>query len=275
MQWGLALSGGAAYGLCNAGVLKALEREGLRPDCIAGSSMGAIVGALYAFTGSTELLEDLRETLKLTNVAKLSDGFLHGGLHGGLLQQRLHDHLAHHIGSATIGDCQIPFVCVAGKITNPIQWTHIVRRGFTEKLLQNVSLHVFPPDTKLLDAIMASSAIPVVFSPVKIGGDEFVDLVHFGAIPARTLRQQHHPDVVIGTDTNPRYVRFMRFIPSGWREFLARGYESLEESRKACDLLIEPTMPAALFRFDKSGAFMDAGEKATLKKMEEISGLFR
>lgn len=275
MKWGLALSGGAAYGLANTGVLKVLEREGWKPDFIAGSSMGAIIGALYALKGSADLFDGLCETLKLTNVARFNKTFLREGLHGGLLQQRLHDHLGHILGDATIGDCTIPFVCVAGKLTAPIPWLNISQRKFTDEFLANVIFHVFSPETKLLDAIMASSAIPVVFSPVKIGEDEFVDLVHFGAIPAQILRGRHHPDIVIGTDTNPVYGRLMKYLPLGWNEFLARGYSLLQENREACDLLITPSMPAALFRFDKAKSFMKAGEKATKEKLEDIRMILR
>ncbi len=274
MTLGLVLSGGAAYGITNAGVLHVLELEGIRPDCIAGSSMGAIVGALYAFTGTTEIFDDLCASLTLRNAARLSDAPLSGGLHGGLLRQNLEAILGATLGDARIGDCRIPFLCVAAQLTKPIDWTGILRRpDFTEEILRNATLHVFPPKTRLMDALLATSAIPVLFSPMEIDGVQYVDLVHFGSIPARTLREHLHPDIVIGTDTNPRYLALEKVLPKPWKEFLSRGYEELEKSRAACDLLITPVMPAAVFRFDKATAFMDAGEKAAKERMGEIRAL--
>lgn len=270
MSLGLVLSGGAAYGLANAGVLRVLEREGIRPDCIAGSSMGAIVGALYAFTGTTEAFEPLIATLRLSQVARLSKAPFKDGLHGGLLRQNLEHLLGKIMGNACIGDCKIPFLCVAAHVTAPIEWTSVLRPGFAESVLQHAMLHVFSPHTRLIDALMASSAIPVLFSPVEIDGKQYVDLVHFGSIPARTLRTHFHPDIVIATDTNPRYLALEKILPAPWIEFLQRGYKELEQSKAACDLLITPKMPAAVFRFDKATAFMDAGEQAAEEAMPRI-----
>lgn len=273
MQWGLVLSGGAAHGLCNGGVLSVLEREGLRPDCIGGASMGAIIGALYAFTESTDAMRELCETLTLWNVAKLSDNPLKDGLHGGLFRQRLREHLEDVVGDATIADCAIPFTVVAGRVLQPIAWTTIIRRGFTDEVLRCVAFHVFPPTTRLLDALMATSAIPVVFSPVEVDGDTYVDLVHFGAIPARTLREQFHPDIVIGTDTVPRYATIKKILPAPWKEFMERGYAELKRSKAACDLVITPEPPAGLFRFDKAKEFWAAGERAADDCLAQIRTL--
>jgi len=275
MKWGLVLSGGAALGLSNAGVLRVLEAENLKSDSIAGSSMGAIIGALYAYTGSTAALEKLCDSLTLTNAARLSDNPLKDGLHGGLFRQHLALHLDEYLGDATIADCRIPFVCVAGRVKKPVDWLRIVRPGFTDHILECVEVHVFEPQTRLIDAIMASSAIPVIFSPVKIGKDTFVDLVHFGAIPARTLRSMHNPDVIIATDTNPEYGALVNLLPASWKEFLDRGYAELEKSKRSCDLVIRPAAPAAVFRFDKASAFLEAGEKAAREKLPEIVALLK
>lgn len=276
MTWGLALSGGAAYGLANAGILSVLEREGLRPDCIAGSSMGAIVGALYAYKGSAAALPPLCKRLGISNVARLSDHPLKGGhLHGGLFRQELAAHLEDILGDAVIGDCAIPFVCIAGRVKEPISWSRILLPGFTDDILTRVEPVMLPPDTRLLDAIMASSAIPVAFSPVIIDGDEYVDLVHFGAIPARTLRNAFHPDIVIGTNTNPVYGTLMKYLPASWSEFLERGYEELEKSMESCDLVITPLLTSSPLRFDKVDTFVQAGEAAAKEVLPEVKRLIQ
>jgi|CXWL01.1.fsa_nt_gi NTE family protein len=271
--WGLVLSGGAAYGLANIGVLQVLEKEGYRPNCIAGSSMGAIVGALYALTGTTELLSTLCDTLTMTNVARLSDEPLKQGLHGGIFRQELEKHLRQYVGDACIGDCKIPFICIAGRVREPIDWTRIVRKGFTDYVLKRVEPIVFSDETPVFDAIMASSAIPVLFSPITIDDDQYIDLVHFGSIPSRTLRKTLHPDVIIGTNTNPVYPVLERFLPAAWREFLKRGYDELQKSIDDCDCMITPKLTLAPFRFDRAQDFAEAGRKATVEKMKEIRKL--
>ena len=272
-MWGLVLSGGAALGLANAGVAQVLEEQGYQPDCIAGASMGAIVGAIVAFTGNTASTSDLCKELTLWNVAKISENPLKDGLHGGLFRQRLSDHLESIFGNATIADCAIPFTCVAGRVKKPINWLHIVRTGFTEEVIDAVEAHEFDPSTRLLDALMASSAIPVVFSPYEIAGQTYIDLVHFGAIPARTMKEKWHPDHIIATDTVPTYEMLMPVLPLPWREFMVRGYEEIAKSKAVCDLVIKPSAPYGTFRFDKAADFVVAGREAAENMLPAISSL--
>jgi predicted acylesterase/phospholipase RssA len=155
-------------------------------------------------------------------------------------------------------------------VKNKVSWENIVRPGFLEHFQESVETHVFADDVRMIDALLASSAIPVVFSPVKIGNDEFVDLVHFGAIPARQLHAIHSPDVVIATDTNPRYGYLRRFLPAPWREFMERGHREIEADLEACDVVIEPRMPAPIFRFDRARDFIASGQAAAEKQLPHI-----
>lgn len=68
--------------------------------------------------------------------------------------------------------------------------------------------------------------------------------------------------IVIGTDTNSRYTSVMRFLPTGWREFLRDGEASIDESRAACDMVITPVLKGNSLRFDTAMAFYEAGKKA-------------
>lgn len=270
MKIGLVLSGGAAWGIANIGVLEVLAEEGIEISSFAGSSMGAIVASLPALGVPLSTLRALAHALHPLRIARLSANPLQGGLHGGIFQQKMHDILHPIIGSARLKDCQIPFVCVAGKITNPIHWHRIVLSGFSDHFLSCVEPVVLSPDTKIIDALMATSAIPIIFSPVFIDGSPYVDLVHFGAIPAQQLRRIVAPDIVIGTDTAPRYSRTMKWLPPGWKEFLERGHAQLDADKALCDVLIQPIMPARPFRFDKADAFIEAGREATLKSLPLI-----
>lgn len=275
MSWGLVLSGGAALGIANGGVLEVLDREGLKPDYVAGSSMGAIIGAAYALGIPVAAIHNVIIALSMKNVAGIATRPLKGGLHGGLLTQNIEHHLGTLFGEARIKDCTIPFVCVAGRVSHPIRWMRILQKGFTQEVREQVTLHVFPPATRLMDAVMASSAIPVVFSPVAIGDQEFVDLCHFGPIPARTLKDTYHPDHIIATDTYPSYEGLARFLPAGWQEFLQAGYAEIAKSKAVCDLLIKPRMPHALFRFDRGEAFWQAGKAAMERALPQTAALVR
>lgn len=273
MSWGLVLSGGMANGLANIGVVETLEREGLKPDCIAGSSMGAIVAALWALGVPADSFRELLSGVTLWNAAVVSESVFHGGPHGGVLRQNLKGLLASVLDGKRIGDCAIPFVCVAGRVKAPVDWLQLLRSGSADALYDHVELHVFQEDTLLIDALLATSAVPVLFSPVRIGDDEFVDLVNFGAVPARTLRKTCAPDRVIATDTTPAYDAIAAYLPHLFVSMIAEGRDSLKQSLDACDLVIRPEMPANLIRFDKGPAFADAGAAATRSALPEIRAL--
>ncbi|MCB1741159.1 MAG: patatin-like phospholipase family protein [Gammaproteobacteria bacterium] len=273
--FGLVLSGGAACGLANIGVLEVLDEAGLRPHCIAGSSMGAIIGALYAMGHAPATLRRLARALTPQGVARLSERPLHGGLHGGLLRQEMEAQLAPLLGDARIADCRIPFVCVAGRVRSPIQWHRLMRPSFVAHLRECVERHVFAPCTRLYDAVRASSAIPVVFSPVRIDADEFIDLVHFGPIPARSLREVHAPRWVVATDTQPRYDSLEPWMPAPLREFLAAGREETARSLAACDMVIRPELPGSALRFDLGETFADAGRAAAIASLPALYALLR
>lgn len=262
MKIGLVLSGGAAWGLANIGVLQVLERERITIHCCAGSSMGAIVAGAYALGVPLKEIVAVSKKLSVFSVARIAEKPLRSGLHGGLLRQRIEEILTPILGNALIGDCRIPFVCVAGRVRHPIPWEKIVLPGFADRFFHSVEPYVFPAHTRLIDAMIASSAIPVVFSPAVVGGESFIDLVHTGAIPASALRTHCHPDVIIGTDTNPRHAELQRLLPKSWREYLDRGHVLLDREKDLCDVMIEPRLTGSALRFDRAETFIATGRNA-------------
>lgn len=271
MSWGLVLSGGAAYGLANIGVLKALEEAGHIPNYIAGSSMGSIVGGLYALTQDVKLLEETANNISMLSSVSLSETPLKDGMHGGLLRANLEKYLEPVLGDATIGDCTISFVCVAGRVQKPIEWMKIIQSGFVDDIYASIEPHIFPNETKLIDAMLCSSAIPVLFSPVENEQGAFIDLVDFGAIPSRSLKKTYNPDVIVATDTVPRYPLLQKILPRGWKEFLEEGHKELKRSKDCADILIEPKLSGGALRFDKATVFIEEGYNATMQKMHTIT----
>ncbi|MCD6234149.1 MAG: patatin-like phospholipase family protein [Candidatus Marinimicrobia bacterium] len=142
---GLALSGGAARGLAHIGVIKALEESGIKVDYIAGSSMGALIGAAYASGIPIDTLEKIAINTDWVTVAKLFvPGFSTAGLVDG---KRVKEFLGSIYGDVRIEDCPIPFAATAADISTGK--LYIINRG------------------SLLEAVRASISIPLVFIPVK------------------------------------------------------------------------------------------------------------
>jgi NTE family protein len=273
MSWGLVLSGGSAFGIANGGIVEVLEREKLKPDYIGGSSMGAIVGALWALGHSVETLRSLANSLTLFNVAKYDGIQWEKGLGAGVLRQAISEHLLPLLGDTTIGDCRIPFMCVAGRTCKPVNWLSILQSGFTDHLRECVQPYVFPKETKLIDALQASTAIPVLFHPYNIGKDSFIDLAAFGAIPAKELQETFAPDILIATDTNPRWSGLKVILPPGWRQFIDDGIDALQKSKDICNLVITPSLSGNSFRFDQAQVFWEAGKEAAEEAIPKIRTL--
>lgn len=153
---GLALGGGAAFGIAHLGVIKILEKENIPIDMIIGSSMGALIGALWASGLNSSKLENI--FLEYNNNYKKTLGLLIDlcfpmmSIANG---RNIRNFLKKHIGDKTFQDIKLPLKIVACNIT---------RR---EELIFGSG--------KLIDAIMASIAIPGIFAPSKINGDLIID----------------------------------------------------------------------------------------------------
>ena len=162
---GLALGGGAARGWAHIGVLKALAKAGIKPDIIAGTSIGAVVGGCFA-AGHMDTLESWAREL----TPKRIFGYLDFNLAGnGLISgQRLCDRLERHLGDCNIEDLGTRFTAVATEIGTGHE--HWLSRG------------------RLVDAVRASYALPGVFRPVKVGGRWLFDGALVNPIPVSVCR---------------------------------------------------------------------------------------
>lgn len=162
---GLALGGGAARGWAHIGVLKALERHGIRPDVIAGTSIGAVVGGCHAAGHLTNLERWARELTPKRIFGYLDFNFAGTGLISG---QRLCDRLEQHLGDRNIEDLPTRFTAVATEIGTGHE--HWLSRG------------------RLVEAVRASYALPGVFKPVKVNGRWLFDGALVNPIPVSVCR---------------------------------------------------------------------------------------
>lgn len=165
-EFSLALGGGGARGFAHAGVLDVLEREGLHPSAIAGTSMGALVGALYASGVAPARMAEAFELLDFKGVVSITA--LNLGPESVLTADRFEARLRHAL-PATFAELGLPFVCVAAD------------------LVTGERVVISEGDLPL--AVRASMSIPVMYEPVPKDGRLLVDGGVVDPVPVEAARE--------------------------------------------------------------------------------------
>ncbi|MEW6446243.1 MAG: patatin-like phospholipase RssA [Pseudomonadota bacterium] len=161
---GLALGSGAARGWSHIAILRELEVMHLRPAMVSGTSIGALIGAAYCLD-KLDALEAWVRGMRWQDVAGYLDLNLSGGLIAG---ERVMEALAGMIGDARFEDCRIPLAVVATDLeTGQERW---LREG------------------RVLDAVRASIALPILFSPIRHEGRWLVDGGLVNPVPVSLCR---------------------------------------------------------------------------------------
>lgn len=276
---GLVLSGGAARGLAHIGVLKALEEQGVRVDAIAGTSMGAVIGGLYASGYSVEELEKLATTLDWQQALsdapprkdvpfrrkqddrdflvkqKLSfrdDGSL--GLPLGVIQGQnlallLESKLAHTADTRDFDKLPIPFRAVATDIASGEKV--VFRRGH------------------LPQVIRASMSIPAVFAPVEMDGRLLVDGGMVDNIPLDVAREMGVDlAIVVDIGTPLRDRKQLNTVVDVLNQSITlmtrRNSEEQLANLHRDDILIQPPLAAfGVTDFGRTAEMIEAGYRAT------------
>jgi NTE family protein len=164
-KFALALGGGAARGWAHIGILRALTDAGLKPEIVAGTSIGAIVGGHYA-AGRLRELEDFVRPLTRRGAFSYLDVSVSGS--GLIAGQRLFDRFDAHLKDLTIEKLPTKFVAVATELSTGHEvW---LRRG------------------RVTDAVRASSAIPGIVRPVRLNGRWLIDGSLVNPIPVSVCR---------------------------------------------------------------------------------------
>jgi NTE family protein len=177
---GLALGGGYARGLAHIGVLEVLEREGIPIDLIAGTSAGALVGALYASERDATLIKKQVGQMDWIGLTSLIDLTIHRS--GFLAGKKVSSLLKRLMGDVRFEDLSIPLTCVATDIITG----------------DEVVLSQGP----VLEAVRASISIPVIFTVVKSQGRYLVDGGLVNPVPVSVARTMG-ADFVIAVDVTP------------------------------------------------------------------------
>ena len=276
---GLVLSGGAARGLAHVGVLKALEEQGIHIDAIAGTSMGAVIGGLYASGYKIDELEKLalgidwqqalsdnparedipfrrkqddRDFLVKQKLSFRDDGSLGlplGVIQGQNLSLLLESLLAHSSDIRDFDKLPIPFRAVATDIVNGEKV--VFRKGH------------------LPQVIRASMSIPAVFAPVEINGQLLVDGGMVDNIPVDVAREMGVDRVIvvdIGTPLRGRKELSTVFdILNQSITLMTRSNSEVQlASLRPDDILIQPALTSfGATDFGRSQDIITAGYRAT------------
>lgn len=212
---GLALSGGGIRGVAHLGVLKALEEREVTIHRIAGVSAGAITAALY---GSGYSPDEILEFVKKISTFKFfQPAFNFRGL---LKIDVIRQFLSTYISDDRFEALSIPLTVGATNLTY----------GRTEYFSEG----------PLIEAVCASSCVPVLFDPMQIGDQWYIDGGILNNLPSEPLRDVC--DVVIGIHTNPVEEDF---VAANARQVMERALmmaigRNVEISRQLCDYYLEP-----------------------------------
>lgn len=187
----LVLSGGGARGFAHIGVLQALERREVEIDLIAGTSMGAVLGALYASGHDADALYDLADGLSWRDVFDLS--LQTGIMKGGRLRMFLAEHLP-----ATFDELNVPLVVTTTDVETGEE--HVILEG------------------DLVDAVRASASLPGAFEPVQIGHRILADGGIVNNLPVAAASLLGYDYAIASDATPPRRSVFARDDGSNWWE---------------------------------------------------------
>jgi NTE family protein len=247
----LVLGGGAARGFAHIGVIRVLEQEKIPIDLVVGTSVGSLIGAIYAHDRSSFELEWTAFALKKDDIFDygLLNAFTSMGAAKG---EKLEAFIKNKVPTANIEDLKIPFAAVATDLN----------RG-TKVVLDKGSVG---------RAVRASSAIPGVFQPVEHQGKLLVDGGLIDNVPVSVARGKG-ADIVIAVDIGKQVSNFniTDIIGVMLQSITIMSAENAKIKKLDADVLITPEIDAVgMLDFTLKKQYMQAGIEATQKMMPEI-----
>jgi NTE family protein len=218
---GLALGGGAARGFAHVGVLQVLEEAGIRPDLVVGTSAGSLVAALYASGRSATQLQQVAEGMEEAAFTDWTLPLLNRGMLRG-------ESLARYVNAQ-----------VTGRLIEQMP----LRLGIVATDLHSGEGVLFERgDTGT--AVRASSAVPAVFVPVRIGGREYVDGGLVSPVPVRYARKMG-AELVIAVDISsaPEGNGAGDTVQILLQTFAIMGKSINSHELRDADIVVRPALP--------------------------------
>ncbi len=252
MKTGLVLSGGGFRGLAHVGILKALDERGITPSYIAGTSAGAIVGALFA---SGLKWNEILSFFKKVDIFSFRKFALNKP--GWVDTEKFYEEFAELFTEDSFESLKIPLYITA---TNILEG----------------SLRIFSSGP-LIKPLLASAAFPGMFTPVIIDKNHYVDGGVLNNFPVDLIKEQC--DQIIGAYVNPFTKVTMDDLKYSYnvleRAYHIRAAKSSVEKFKDCDLLISPEdlVNHGTFTVKDMDAVFELGYKAAKESLEKDKDL--
>lgn len=303
MKIGLALSGGGIRGLAHAGVLKALEENGIKIDIIGGTSAGSMVSSLYAM-GYTpdEILECFKENYNkiigksrfsiINGVRNLLDKkSIFKGFRKGENMEKIFDVLANKKNIYKLNEIKMPLVIPTVDIINSKEYI------FTNYVPENISNRAnkaitgresvidiadksttvtsesgkYITDISVGKAIRASSSFPAVFNLCTVGNHTFMDGGALNNVPAMEVRNQGADKVIAVKFDEDKIENDSNVMDIVMRTIDIMGNKIIEKELESSDYVLNiHTDKIGLLEAEKMQQCFDWGYEAACDKMEEI-----
>mgnify|MGYP006283049323 CR=1 FL=1 len=254
---GLALGSGGLKGLAHIGVIKALEKAGIKPDYIVGVSSGAIVGAYYALNGEVKSLE--KKVLKLTpkEFRKFADiTYPTKALFSGKTSRAFYKEL---FKDKKFSDTKTELIVIATAL-----------QGGKELRLNKGSIY---------DAVCASTCVPGIFPPYKLGKYWAVDGGVVNPTPVDVVKKLG-ADIIIGVNLTilpPSKIKEPNIVDTLLTSFEIFRFEEVRHASKGIKdiIMITPNFKSisASYTFKDVAGYIRRGREATEKKIPKIKKL--
>lgn len=221
----LVLSGGGARGITHIGVLEVLEKNNIPVDLIVGTSIGSIVGAMYADGLCAESIKKRMISLKRRQLMEVQWGkasSIFWDRDGLSSSDKLKDFITCNLRAKYFSELKIPYIAVATDLSDFSAY----------EFLSGV---IYP-------AVMASAAIPPIYPPVAIYGREFIDGGVVEPTPVR-IAKRYNPKMIIAVDISGRgapKVYTMYDIMN--KSFYVMYYELSDIQASMADIVIHPNL---------------------------------
>jgi len=246
---GLALAGGFARGIAHIGVLRVLLEAGIPIDCVAGTSVGALIGAAYCAGASLDEMEEAGKATSFADFGRWTPSWL-----GLATNHRMEKYLERFTTAKKFEELKTPLAISTSDI--------------------NEGITVYYTSGSIVQPLRASCAYPALFVPIQYDGRTLVDGFLTAPVPVEGAMLLG-ADVVIaiyldsGSDTTPRTAA----------EVISRSFSIIQQHaevawRQQADLIIEPDVRAfAWDDFSKTPELVKAGEEAARRMLPEIQAL--
>ncbi len=244
---GVILSGGGARGFAHAGILKALNEFDIYPEVVSGVSAGAIVGALYAdgFTPDEiyQIFAGQKSFFKYVKIKVPGQGLFR--------TVGLKKNLSEHLKATEFAELKIPLYVAATNINK-------------------AEIRYFNSGA-ILDKVLASAAIPVLFEPVEIDGDLYVDGGVLDNFPISPIMKEC--DRLIGIFLNPIHAQdnFNHLFKIAERTFHLSVSSNISPKIQHCDIVFEPEQLGeyGLLDASKGKEMFELGYEYAVKRLSD------